>query len=168
MRIPSVRHTQDFPISTIVGVDPLVLKTFEEDLVDVDDHDGQLYCPAGSISTFSLGTLHYRIQIMPERLISEAVKPLTETADTSRMAIGEPGLPWKFVWRGRTICVTAVLRSWRETGKCRHGSPEMYVRKHWYEVATESDGIMKLYFERQPRRGQKGARWWLFSIRELE
>jgi hypothetical protein len=46
----------------------------------------------------------------------------------------------------------------------------MYVRKHWYEVATESDGIMKLYFERQPRLGQKGkgARWWLFSIREPE
>jgi phosphoribosylglycinamide formyltransferase-1 len=105
---------------------------------------------------------------MPERFVSESIKPLTETADTSRMAIGEPGLPQKFVWRGRTIIVTAVLRSWRETGKCRHGSPDMYVRKHWYEVATESDGIMKLYFERQPRLGQKGkrARWWLFSIRE--
>jgi hypothetical protein len=105
---------------------------------------------------------------MSERLISEALKPLTETADTSRMAIGEPGLPQKFVWRGRTIYVTAVLRSWRETGRCRHGSPEMYVRKHCYEVATESDGFMKLYFERQPRRGQKGARWWLFSIRGSE
>ena len=103
---------------------------------------------------------------MTERLISEALKPLTETADTSRMPIGEPGLPRKFVWRGRTICVTAVLRSWRETGKCRHGSLEMYVRKHWYEVATESDGFMKLYFERQPRRGLKGARWWLFSVRD--
>ena len=105
---------------------------------------------------------------MTERLISEALKPLTETADTSRMAIGEPGLPRKFAWRGRTICVTAVLRSWRETGRCRHGSPEMYVRKHWYEVATESDGFMKLYFERQRRRGQKGARWWLFGIRGSE
>ena len=105
---------------------------------------------------------------MPERLISEAIKPLTETADTSRMAIGEPGLPHKFVWRGRTITVTAVLRSWRETGKCRHGSPEMYVRKHWYEVVTASDGTMKLYFERQPRGGRGGARWWLFSIREPE
>ena len=107
---------------------------------------------------------------MPERFVSEPIKPLTETADTSRMAIGEPGLPQNFVWRGRTIIVTAVLRSWRETGKCRYGSPEMHVREHWYEVATESDGIMKLYFERQPRLGQKGkgTRWWLFSIREPE
>jgi hypothetical protein len=107
---------------------------------------------------------------MPERFISEPIIPLTETADTSRMAIGEPGLPQKFFWRGRTVCVKAVLRSWRETGKCRHDSPEMYVRKHWYEVATESDGIMKLYFDRQPRLGRKRkeARWWLFSIRESE
>ena len=105
---------------------------------------------------------------MPERFISKAIKPITETADTSRMAIGEPGLPRKFVWRGRTISVTAVIRSWRETGKCRHGSPEMYVRKHWYEVETSSDGTMTLYFERRPRRGQKGARWWLFSMCEIE
>ena len=103
---------------------------------------------------------------MSERLISEAIKPITETADTSRMAIGEPGLPREFVWRGQTVTVRAVLRSWRETGKCHHGSREMYVRKHWYEVVTESDGTMKPYFERQVRRGRGGARWGLFSIRE--
>ena len=107
-----------------------------------------------------------RMPIMSEQFISEPIKPLTETADTSRMAIGEPGLPKKFIWRGRTICVTAVLRTWRKTGKCRHGSPEMYVRKHWYEVATESDGVMKIYFERQARKGRGRARWWLFSLRE--
>jgi hypothetical protein len=106
--------------------------------------------------------------VLPERLISEAISPVAGTGDVTRMAIGEPGLPHKFVWRGRTISVTAVLRSWRETGKCRYGSPEMYVRKHWYEVATASDGTMKLYFERQARGGRKGARWWLFSIREPE
>ena len=106
-----------------------------------------------------------RMPIMSEKFISEPIKPLTETAETSRMAIGEPGLPKKFVWRGRTICVTAVLRTWRKTGKCRHGSPEMYVRKHWYEVATESDGVMKIYFERQARRGKGRARWWLFSVK---
>jgi hypothetical protein len=44
----------------------------------------------------------------------------------------------------------------------------MYVRKHWHEIATVSDGIMKIYFERQPRRGRTDARWWLFSIREPE
>ena len=103
---------------------------------------------------------------MAEQFISEPIKPLTKTADTSRMAIGEPGLPREFVWRGRTVMVQAVLRAWRETGKCHHGSPEMYVRKHWYEVSTVSDGTMKLYFERQPRSRKGRARWWLFSIRE--
>jgi phosphoribosylglycinamide formyltransferase-1 len=96
---------------------------------------------------------------MPERFISEPIKPITETADTSRMAIGEPGLPREFVWRGRTITVKAVLRSWRETGKCHHGSPEMYVRKHWYEVVTVSDNIMKIYFDRHARGGRGGVRW---------
>jgi hypothetical protein len=105
---------------------------------------------------------------MSERLISEAITPITETANTSRMAVGEPGLPREFIWRGRTVTVQAVLRSWRETGKCRHGSSEMYVRRHWYEVVTSSDGIMKLYFDRQPRGSRKGARWWLFSVREHE
>ncbi|MEJ2690380.1 MAG: DUF6504 family protein, partial [Deltaproteobacteria bacterium] len=72
----------------------------------------------------------------------------------------------QFVWRGRTIEIKAVLRCWRESGKCRHGSPEMYVRKHWYEVATVADGTMTIYFDRHPRRGRKEARWWLFSIRD--
>jgi len=103
---------------------------------------------------------------MSERLISEAIKPISETADTSRMAIGEPGLPREFVWRGQTVTVREVLRSWRETGKCHHGSREMYVRKHWYEVATDSNGTMKLYFERQPRlkRGHRDGGCSVFVI----
>jgi len=101
---------------------------------------------------------------MHEKFISEVIKPVVATCDTSRMAIGEPGLPREFVWRGQAIEIIEVLRSWRDTGKCRHGSPEMYVRKHWYEVATASSGTMKIYFDRQPRRGRKYDRWWLFSI----
>jgi len=54
---------------------------------------------------------------MGERFISEAIIPVVSTCDTSRMAIGEPGLPSKFLWRGQTIELVAVLRSWRETGK---------------------------------------------------
>jgi phosphoribosylglycinamide formyltransferase-1 len=102
---------------------------------------------------------------MPERFVSEAIKPVAATFDTARMAAGEPGLPREFVWRGRTIAVAAVLRAWRETGRCRHGSPEMYARKHWYEVAT-SGGTMKIYCDRQPHGGRQGTRWRLFSIRE--
>jgi hypothetical protein len=101
---------------------------------------------------------------MPEKFISEAIEPVVATFDTSRMAAGEPGLPREFKWRGRTIKVAVVQRSWRETGKCRHGSPEQYVRKHWYEIATTTRDTMKIYCDRQARGGRRDARWWLFSV----
>lgn len=106
------------------------------------------------------------VVITSERFVSEAIQPVVATYDTARMATGAPGLPQEFVWRGQTIKVATVLRTWRETGKCRHGSPELYVRKHWYEIAATSGATMKIYFERQPRGGSKGARWWLFSLCE--
>lgn len=104
---------------------------------------------------------------LSERFVSEPIKPVVATCDTMRMAIGEPGLPHQFVWRGRIIEIKTILRTWRETGKCRHGSPDMYVRKHWYEVATLSHGIMKIYFDRQSRGGN-APRWWLFSVRTVQ
>lgn len=103
---------------------------------------------------------------MPEQFVGEDIIPVIATCDTAGMAIGEPGLPREFVWRGRTITVVALLRTWREMGRCSHGSPEMYARKHWFEVTTDSTGTMKIYFERQPRRGRKVSRWRLFSICE--
>ena len=103
---------------------------------------------------------------MRERFVSESIKPAAGTFDAARMATGEPGLPGEFTWRKRTIVVAAVLRTWREARDCTHGSDEHYVWKHWFEVAAASGETMKLYFERQPRRGQKGARWWLYSLLE--
>jgi phosphoribosylglycinamide formyltransferase-1 len=103
---------------------------------------------------------------MPDRFIDEPITPVKESIDVSFMASGGPGLPRAFLWRGRTVEVVAVLRFWHDTGQCDRGSEEIYVRKHWFEVETAEDGTMKIYFERQPRRGKKGPRWWLFSIRE--
>jgi hypothetical protein len=105
---------------------------------------------------------------MSERFVSEVIRPVVATSATSRMAAGEPGLPIEFMWRSRTIKIAAVLRTWRETGKCRHGSPEMYVRKHWFEVATTANSRMKIYFDRQARGAHKNDRWWLFTICETE
>jgi len=102
---------------------------------------------------------------MPEEFISEAIKPVTATFDTNRMKAGEPGLPREFVWRGQKFRVKDVVRSWRKTGPCIHGSKEMYVRRHFYEIVTDSGEKMKIYFDRQPLKGRvKAARWWLFSI----
>jgi len=105
---------------------------------------------------------------MTERFVSESLQPVVATADTSQMAGGGPGLPNRFRWRGRTIEVTKLLRSWRETGKCRHGSGEMYIRKHWFEVVTSERETLKIYFERQPRGSRKEPRWWLYTISTRE
>ena len=101
---------------------------------------------------------------MKERFVSEALKPVTSTADTSRMAVGEPGLPREFIWHGETIRIVSVVREWRETGPCHQGSGEMYVRKHWYEVEDETGRRLKIYFERHGRGKSTKARWQLFSL----
>lgn len=105
-----------------------------------------------------------------ERFISESIKPISDTCDTSLMAMGTPGLPREFFWRDQAVQVAALLRTWRDTGPCRHGSGEMYVRKHWFEIRTGAGEIMRLYFQRQPPRGSKAGagRWRLYSILEPE
>jgi hypothetical protein len=103
---------------------------------------------------------------MPERFVSEAIEPAVETIDTSSMVPGAPGLPQQFRWRRKTINIVNVLKAWHDTGPCRNGSGEKYVRKHWFEVETASGPKMKIYFHRQPRPGRTKSRWWLFSIDE--
>ncbi len=99
-----------------------------------------------------------------KKFVSESIKPVVATADAKAMAVGGPGLPSEFVWRGDTLAIAYVLRNWRETGPCKHGSSESYVRKHWFEVETTSKQRARIYFERQARGRNRIKRWWLFSI----
>lgn len=99
-----------------------------------------------------------------KRFVGEALQPVSETFDVARMAAGGPGLPREFVWRGRRVRVAAVLREWRETAPCRHGSGERYVSRHWYDVQDEGGDTLRLYFERRARGRALSARWWLFSV----
>lgn len=103
---------------------------------------------------------------MKERLVSEAITPVSGTFDTNRMAAGEPGLPREFTWHDEQIVVVRVIRAWRDTGPCRHGSGDLYIRKHWYEVEDGTGRTLKIYFERNPRGKKKTARWRLFSMAE--
>lgn len=80
------------------------------------------------------------------------------------MSTGEPGLPRQFQWGAQTLCIVSVLKTWRETGPCHHGSGELYVRKHWFEVVADSGETMRIYFERQARSRQIKSRWRLFTI----
>ncbi len=106
---------------------------------------------------------------MAEQFISTAIEPVVGTFDAARMSTGEPGLPRQFRWGSQTIQIARVLRTWRETGPCHHGSGEAYVRKHWFEALTDSGEIMKIYFDRQPRSRKKNKiRWWLFTIDRAE
>ena len=101
---------------------------------------------------------------MREIFISEAIEPVAATFDTKRMAAGAPGLPREFIWHGATIRIVEVRREWSETGPCRHGSGEQYVRKHWFQVRDDQRRLMTIYFVRHAKRGQAKERWQLFSM----
>ena len=102
---------------------------------------------------------------MSDKLISEPIRPMPGTMDARAMARGEPGLPRRFIWRGREREVAEVLETWKETGRCTSGSDEQYVRKHWYRVRTADGAEMKIYFERQARsQRERTRRWWLHSM----
>lgn len=68
------------------------------------------------------------------------------------MGRGEPGLPKQFTWRGRRYAVAAVLGNWRtsqrEGGRANAG---LYLRRHWYRIATDSGDVMTASCERQTR-----------------
>ena len=99
-----------------------------------------------------------------QAFVSEPIRPVVASADSNPMATGGPALPREFTWRGNNLHIVSVLRSWHETGPCRNGSPEFYVRKHWFEVETASNQVAKIYFDRQPRGRKLTRRWWLYSI----
>ena len=105
---------------------------------------------------------------MAEQFISAAIQPIVGTFDATRMSTGEPGLPRQFRFGSQIIQIARVLKTWRETGPCHHGSGESYVRKHWFEVLTDGGDRMKIYFQRQPRSRANKIRWWLFTIDKVE
>jgi phosphoribosylglycinamide formyltransferase-1 len=103
---------------------------------------------------------------MEQKFVSEPIKPVIATTDTTTMATGGPALPHEFTWRGKTLKIATILRTWHKTGPCTHGSGERYVRKHWFEVETTSHQKAKIYFERKPRSRKLTKRWWLFSMED--
>jgi hypothetical protein len=106
-------------------------------------------------------------RVVPERFISENIVPDPESFDTAGMAVGGPGLPRRFSWRGKDYAIVKVLEKWKETGPCVSGSDERYVRKHWFKIEADSGDVMKIYYERQPKsKRQARQRWVLFTIEQ--
>ncbi|MEZ6192163.1 MAG: DUF6504 family protein [Phycisphaerales bacterium] len=52
----------------------------------------------------------------PEQFISEPITPVPGTFDPQAIAMGEPGLPARFVWRGEEYRVDEVLTVWKTSG----------------------------------------------------
>jgi phosphoribosylglycinamide formyltransferase-1 len=104
-----------------------------------------------------------------EQFVSEPIQPVAGTGRASSAAIGEPGLPGRFVWRDRTYRVVGVLKKWKRSGPCRHGSGEMYLRRHYYRIRTDPAMVMTLYCERQARnRSKPKARWFVYTVAEVD
>jgi hypothetical protein len=78
-------------------------------------------------------------------------------ADGSR-----PPVPCIFLWDGRTLAITGVLRSWRST-KADRG--DTYLKRHWFELETGCGLRIEVYYDREARRGV--SRWWLYTVQVL-
>ena len=103
---------------------------------------------------------------MSEEFVSEPIVPVAGTFDATGMTRGEPGLPNSFLWREQEYTTAEVLEAWKETGPCRTGGPEQYLRKHWFKIRTDHGLEMTIYFERQARaRPQGKKRWWLYTVK---
>lgn len=97
-------------------------------------------------------------------LISEEIRPLPGSIDAASMAVGEPGLPRRFTWRGDIYEIAEVVERWKSsTREGGRATGETYVRRHWIELVTTGGERMVIYCERrQQRRGQ--SRWWLYRL----
>ena len=103
-----------------------------------------------------------------EQFISEPLKPIAGSLDTSGMARGEPGLPGEFIWRKKRYRVVHVLEKSKSSGPCRNGANEMYLRRHWYKIETSPKQVMTVYCERQPRSGKQAKqRWFVYSVETI-
>lgn len=102
---------------------------------------------------------------MDESFIGEPLKPIADAYDAAAMAVGEPGLPRGFIWRGEQYVIEVVLEQWKESGRDRAPTSEVYLRKHWYRLRMTNGCEMKIYFERQARsKRQAKSRWWLYTL----
>lgn len=97
--------------------------------------------------------------------VSEPITPVFDEATGNSVGIGEPIVPSGFLWREQEYRVESVLETWKESGPCKSGSSERYLRKHWYRIRMTDGQEMQIYFERQARSSkQRKRRWWLFSV----
>jgi len=99
-----------------------------------------------------------------EEFVGEELTPEAGSGDAAMASHGEPGLPRRFQWRGRSYEVVGVIDKWKTQGPCRHGSGEMYLRRHWYRIQVSPHAVLTVYCDRQAKdRRKPKSRWWVYS-----
>lgn len=97
--------------------------------------------------------------------ICEELTPAPGTGDAAMASHGEPGLPHRFTWRGEEYQVIGVIEMWKTHGPCRHGSGEMYLRRHWYKIQVQPRAVMTVYCDRQAKNRRKSkSRWFVYTV----
>lgn len=94
------------------------------------------------------------------RFVSRPLEPTGEGFVTAASG-NEPPVPAAFLWEDRILSIESVLRAWRST-KTDRG--DAYLKRHWFELETETGAKLEVYFDREARRG--ASRWWLYTIDE--
>ncbi|MCP4453918.1 MAG: hypothetical protein GY809_20850 [Planctomycetes bacterium] len=104
------------------------------------------------------------------KFISESITPLFKEEPAQATYVpGEPVLPQGFMWRDKEYWVESVEKAWKESGPCRSGASEIYLRKHCYRLKMTDKTEMEVYFERQARSTkQRKTRWWLYTLTKTE
>ena len=96
-----------------------------------------------------------------EDFVSEQLIPAPGCGDLAAMATGVPGAPTRFQWRGDDHVLTQICSSWKSTGK---ELGETYLRRHYFEIVTDTGWRMTIYCERQTKnRAKPKARWWVYK-----
>jgi len=102
---------------------------------------------------------------VPAAFVSEPLEPVVASMSSAALAAGAPDAPRRFRWRNEEYEAADVLERWKESGPCRNGAAEVYLRKHWFRIRTTAGLVLRIYFERQPRAKGK-QRWWVYSVEE--
>jgi hypothetical protein len=105
-----------------------------------------------------------RESVGEDQFICEPLTPTPGTFDAAAMARGEPGLPARFSWRGQEYAVAEILKVWKTSSR-EAGGTEMYLRRHWWTIATTNGLRLTIYCDRQAKdRKKPKARWWVHTV----
>jgi len=100
-------------------------------------------------------------------MVSEPIVPEAGGFDPAAMAMGVPGLPGAFVWRGARYGIAACDETWRSL-RPEVGGGELYVRRHYFTLRMEDGSRWVVYCLRQPSTAGGGRQRWYLYTNETE